>query len=79
MAKYDQGSGCPCGLQKECDPGCTNYIPPPRKIFVGIGSRETPKELLSEITKFAAIMASKGWILRSGGAQGADTAFEPAI
>jgi len=25
MAKYDYGGGCPCGLQKECDPYCSNY------------------------------------------------------
>lgn len=25
MAKYDQGGGCPCGLYKECDPGCIEY------------------------------------------------------
>ena len=25
MAKYDQGGGCPCGLQKECEPGCEYY------------------------------------------------------
>lgn len=22
MAKYDQGGGCPCGLYRECEPGC---------------------------------------------------------
>ena len=26
MAKYDHGGGCPCGLYKECDEGCENYI-----------------------------------------------------
>jgi len=25
MAKYDHGGGCPCGLYKECDPGCREY------------------------------------------------------
>jgi mannose-6-phosphate isomerase-like protein (cupin superfamily) len=25
MAAYDHGSGCPCGLYKECDPGCREY------------------------------------------------------
>lgn len=25
MAKYDYGGGCPCGLQKECEPGCEYY------------------------------------------------------
>ena len=22
MAKFDQGGGCPCGLYRECEPGC---------------------------------------------------------
>jgi protein subunit release factor A len=25
MAAYDHGGGCPCGLYKECDPGCREY------------------------------------------------------
>lgn len=39
MAKYDYGGGCPCGLQKECDPGCEHYemsqgiITPKPKIY----------------------------------------------
>lgn len=54
-------------------------MPPPLpklKIFAGIGSRETPPEVCREITKLAKMMAEKGWILRSGGAEGADQAFE---
>lgn len=27
MAKFDQGGGCPCGLYRECEPGCAGYIP----------------------------------------------------
>ena len=49
---------------------------PKLKIFAGIGSRETPPEVCREITKLAKMMAEKGWILRSGGAEGADQAFE---
>lgn len=54
------------------------FIPPPekKKIFAGIGSRETPEDICKEITKFSQIMRKKGWLLRSGGAEGADTAFE---
>ncbi len=39
MAKYDHGGGCPCGLYKECDPGCREYkvpkiiIPEPEQKF----------------------------------------------
>lgn len=25
MAKYDHGGGCPCGLYRECEPGCREY------------------------------------------------------
>jgi mannose-6-phosphate isomerase len=25
MAAYDHGGGCPCGLYRECDPGCREY------------------------------------------------------
>jgi len=46
------------------------------KIYSGIGSRETPYDVLYDINQMAYIAAKKGWILRSGGAQGADTAFE---
>jgi hypothetical protein len=54
------------------------FIPPTKsyKIFTGIGSRDTPEDILVEITKFSQKMREKGWNLRSGAAQGADTAFE---
>jgi len=32
LAKYDHGGGCPCGLYKECDPGCREYKPPTTKV-----------------------------------------------
>lgn len=43
--------------------------------YTGIGSRETPKEICELITMVAAKLASLGWIVRTGGAQGADEAF----
>lgn len=46
------------------------------KIYAGIGSRETPPEILEVMTSLATILAGAGWTLRSGGAPGADTAFE---
>ena len=46
------------------------------KCYTGIGSRQTPPEILSIMTRFALKMSRLGWILRSGGAVGADTAFE---
>lgn len=45
------------------------------KFYAGIGSRKTPPEILSLMTMLAAKLASNGYVLRSGGAVGADTAF----
>jgi hypothetical protein len=47
-----------------------------RFIYAGIGSRKTPKPSLDLMHKVAAFLAREGWILRSGGAVGADTSFE---
>lgn len=44
--------------------------------YTGIGSRETPNEIGLIMVEIAKVMASKGYVLRSGGANGADTAFE---
>lgn len=44
--------------------------------YTGIGSRETPQEVLETIQDVARHFAIKGWMLRSGGAKGADSAFE---
>lgn len=46
------------------------------KYYAGIGSRETPKDICDLMTKLADNLAKLGWILRSGGAKGADLAFE---
>jgi hypothetical protein len=46
------------------------------KTYTGIGSRETPKDILKLMTDIAFKLAQKGFILRSGSAGGADTAFE---
>jgi hypothetical protein len=45
-------------------------------IYAGIGSRETPEAALAFMTRCAREWAQKGWTLRSGGAKGADSAFE---
>ena len=45
------------------------------KYYTGVGSRETPQEVLSLMREYSRIMALKGWSFRSGGANGADTAF----
>ncbi len=41
-----------------------------------VGSRETPPWALEQLTSIALYLAKKGWILRSGGAKGADSAAE---
>jgi hypothetical protein len=47
------------------------------KYYAGIGSRKTPIEVLQIMTKIAEILEKElGFILRSGGADGADSAFE---
>lgn len=45
-------------------------------IYAGIGSRQTPDDILDLMRRIAASLHRRGWLLRSGGAQGADTAFE---
>lgn len=46
------------------------------KIYAGIGSRKTPEPMLDAMIQIGEQLAQQGWTLRSGGAQGADTAFE---
>ena len=45
-------------------------------IYTGIGSRETPKDVLDLMIRMGHGFGGHGWILRSGGADGADSAFE---
>lgn len=53
-------------------------LPPktPARSYAGIGSRKTPVSILEEMRGLAISMASLGILLRSGGALGADTAFQ---
>jgi len=44
-------------------------------IFTGVGSRETPKNILDLMRRLSHKLVSKGWTLRSGGADGADEYF----
>ena len=46
------------------------------RIYAGIGSRKTPLDILKTMTDLGRYLAMKGWMLRSGAAEGADTAFE---
>lgn len=47
--------------------------------YAGIGSRETPKNIQVLMTQIAKFLEKKGFILRSGGADGADKAFERGV
>jgi hypothetical protein len=44
--------------------------------YSGIGSRETPKEIQQQMVSIGKFLVRKGYVLRSGGASGADSAFE---
>lgn len=46
------------------------------KIYTGIGSRTTPTEVLKIMLALAGTLNAEGYILRSGAAVGADSAFE---
>ena len=48
----------------------------PPKVYAGVGSRETPQEVLNAMRSCASKLAEGGWTLRSGAAPGADTWFE---
>jgi hypothetical protein len=43
--------------------------------YAGVGSRETPVSVLPACTEVARVLAARGYVLRSGGARGADQAF----
>lgn len=47
-----------------------------RRIYAGIGSRRTPKEVVLVFESIARYLGSRGFLLRSGHAPGADVAFE---
>ena len=45
------------------------------KYYTGVGSRETPAEILTLMGSLARTLSKLGYTLRSGGADGADSAF----
>lgn len=45
-------------------------------IYTGIGSRQTPHNIISLMEDIGELLSIKTWTLRSGGAKGADIAFE---
>ena len=44
--------------------------------YAGVGSRDTPNDVQAWMERIAEQLARDGMVLRSGGARGADTAFE---
>lgn len=46
------------------------------KYYSGVGSRQTPPLVIAQMKGVGKMFASFGWCLRSGGAAGADAAFE---
>lgn len=46
------------------------------RAYAGIGSRETPGEILALMRRLGEALGRRGWLLRSGAAPGADSAFE---
>jgi hypothetical protein len=49
------------------------------RFYTGIGSRSTPSDQLKICTQIATDLEKMGFILRSGGAEGADSAFESGV
>ena len=49
------------------------------KYYTGVGSRKTPWDDCNFMTEIANWLAERNWILRSGGADGADKAFEKEL
>jgi hypothetical protein len=45
------------------------------QLYAGVGSRETPRQVLDSIEVVAARLAQGGWTLRTGMSPGADQAF----
>jgi len=46
------------------------------KYYTGVGSQQTPKPILAIMSAIGEVLFDTGYILRSGGADGADTFFE---
>lgn len=46
------------------------------KIYTGVGSRKTPERVLQLMEHLGIYLGAKSWLLRTGAADGADSAFE---
>jgi hypothetical protein len=71
-------------LFKDCNNNCSfpdvwkTYLTevPTKCYYTGIGSRETPTDILNLMASIGAVLAKRNIALRSGAAKGADSAFE---
>lgn len=53
------------------------WVPTAKPVrYTGVGSRETPQDVMHIMTEVAEGLSEQDWILRSGNAEGADRAFE---
>jgi hypothetical protein len=50
-----------------------------KKYYSGVGSRSTPDEIMTLMGDIAMKLSENGYILRSGAADGADSAFEKGV
>ena len=50
-----------------------------QNFYTGIGSRETPSDVCTTFSLLAYKFELDGWVLRSGAADGADSAFESGV
>ena len=57
-------------------PAVENPLPTRTPVYAGIGARATPAETQELMTQVAAELGAQHYTLRSGGARGADRAFE---
>lgn len=65
----ERGSGATAGRALIEEPEDTEF-------YAGIGARDTPESAIVKMRRIGEILAGKGLVLRSGGAVGADSAFE---
>jgi hypothetical protein len=49
------------------------------KYYAGIGARTSPPKILTFMTEIASVLEAQGWTLRSGAADGADSAFAAGV
>jgi hypothetical protein len=50
-----------------------------RLTYAGVGSQKTPLPVLRMMCRIAGRLEARGWVLHSGGAIGADRAFESGV